>query len=277
MLNEKNNRFTISQFAAIHGTTKRTLMWYDEMGILKPAFVGENGYRYYTYMQSSALETILMLRELNVSIEEIRAFMLNRSAASMERLMQEKIIEVERSIAKLKNIQKALESRHQDMMTLLQIDLDEIRIVEKGKSCLAVVPVPDENTADEITETQIEKVIEETKRRQVHRLHDAVYGSMISVEKLYQGDFEHYDAMYLEIPNPASKKGLHIQPGGKYLRAFCKGSWDRLPNRYREILAYAKRQGLLLYDYSYETGLNESVVSDRNDYITQIEIPIKLS
>lgn len=267
--------FTISQFAAIHGTTKRTLIWYDEMGILKPAFVGKNGYRYYTYTQSSALETVLMLRELNVSIEEIKDFMENRSADRMEQLLSEKIAEVEHSIAKLKNIQRVLASRHQDMMTLLHLDLSEIRIVEKKKSYLAVVPMPKEDAANEITEIQIEKVIEETKKRQIHCLHDAVYGSMISVKNLQQGDFEHYDALYIEVPNPASKKGLHVQSAGKYLRAFCKGSWDKLPGRYNEILAYAKKQGISLCGYSYETGINESVISDFQEYITQIEIPIQ--
>ena len=47
--------FTIGQFAEIHGVTKKTLMWYDEMGLVKPAVIGENGYRYYSYHQSSTL------------------------------------------------------------------------------------------------------------------------------------------------------------------------------------------------------------------------------
>lgn len=34
--------FTIGQFAAIHGIHKKTLMWYDQVGLLSPAFVGEN-------------------------------------------------------------------------------------------------------------------------------------------------------------------------------------------------------------------------------------------
>lgn len=67
MLKEKAALFTIGQFAALHEINKKTLMWYDEIGLLKPACIKENGYRYYSYQQSAALETILMLRELNVS------------------------------------------------------------------------------------------------------------------------------------------------------------------------------------------------------------------
>ena len=53
MPNEKNKLFTIGQFAEMHEINKKTLMWYDEVGIFKPAVIKENGYRYYTFYQSS--------------------------------------------------------------------------------------------------------------------------------------------------------------------------------------------------------------------------------
>lgn len=275
MLSDKNKMFTIGQFAEIHGVTKKTLIWYDQMDLLKPAFIGENTYRYYTYSQSSALETILMLRELNVSIGEIKDFMCHRSAAGMEQLLREKIFQVENSIAKLKNIRQTLVSRHRDMQTLLHIDLSQISVVEKEESYLAAVPIGEENSPGEITESHIERLIDETKKRQSHSLHDAAYGSIISVENLNHGNFESYEAIYVEVPHPVSGRGLHLRPAGKYLRTYCKGSWDKLPDRYREILNYAKTQKLSLCGYSYETGINESVIDSFDDYITQIEIPIK--
>ena len=45
MLDQRQKLFTIGQFAAIHGVTKKTLMWYDEMGLVTPAVIGENGDR----------------------------------------------------------------------------------------------------------------------------------------------------------------------------------------------------------------------------------------
>ena len=47
-----------------------------EIGLFHPSFIHpENGYRYYSYYQSAILETILLLRELDVPIEEIQVFM----------------------------------------------------------------------------------------------------------------------------------------------------------------------------------------------------------
>lgn len=271
MVDNQPKLFTIGQFAAIHGVTKKTLMWYDEVDLVKPSIIGENGYRYYSYQQSSALETILMLRELNVSIEEIKKFMENRSAASMEKLLHEKIDELEERIAYLKSMRKTLVSRHQDMEDLMYLDLSEISIVEREKSHLAVVPIEQEVP----TIKDVERVIGIVKQHKVPRLHDAIYGSMIAVENLYQKKHGDYAALYIELPRSISKKGLHTRPGGRYLRAFCKGTWDNLPRRYGEILAYAQKEGLTLYGYSYETGINESVINTFDEYITQIEIPIK--
>ena len=86
---EKLGLFTIGQFAAIHGINKKTLMWYDETGIFKPAVIRENGYRYYTHVQSSTLEAILMLRKLDVSIGRIREFLEHRSAEGLQALLQD--------------------------------------------------------------------------------------------------------------------------------------------------------------------------------------------
>ncbi len=118
----------------------------------------------------------------------------------------------------------------------------------------------------------------ETAKYRLGRLHDASYGSMIPVGSLQDGSFDNYTKLFIEIPIQIpflpQQKGLHLQPKGKYLRAFHKGGWDRLPLRYRQILNYAGRQGLVLSGFSYEKGINETVIDRMEDYILQIEIPV---
>ena len=58
-MENKKKLLTIGQFAALHGINKKTLMWYDEIGLFHPSLIHpENGYRYYSYYQSAILETI---------------------------------------------------------------------------------------------------------------------------------------------------------------------------------------------------------------------------
>ncbi len=62
---------TVKQLAAISGVTVRTLHHYDEIGLLKPASVGANGYRYYGRRELLRLQRVLFHRELGVPLSEI--------------------------------------------------------------------------------------------------------------------------------------------------------------------------------------------------------------
>jgi MerR family transcriptional regulator, thiopeptide resistance regulator len=66
---------TVKQLAAISGVTVRTLHHYDEIGLLKPASVGANGYRYYGRPELLRLQRILFHRELGVPLSAIAALL----------------------------------------------------------------------------------------------------------------------------------------------------------------------------------------------------------
>lgn len=63
--------YTVKQLATMSGVSVRTLHWYDEKDILKPAFIAENGYRFYTEEQVLRLQQILFYKELGFSLERI--------------------------------------------------------------------------------------------------------------------------------------------------------------------------------------------------------------
>ncbi len=224
---------TIGQFAALHGINKKTLMWYDEIGLFRPAVIHpENGYRYYSYHQSSILETILLLREQNVSIDEIQSFMGHRSAASLERLLEEKIQNLDRDMAHLRAVRKTLTNHQQNMLTLLTMDLSEIRIVEKKERCLVTVDVDRDTTFDK----QVELITAETAKYQLRRLHDASYGTMTEVEKLYRGAFEEYSRLFIKIPFPIKKPGCIYSPAGSMYGPFMPTRGKMSPYSIRKSL-----------------------------------------
>ena len=67
-----NNYITAGELATLAGTTKRTILWYDQLGIIKPVEVSPEGYRYYTESQVLDYQTILLLTTLGVSLKEIK-------------------------------------------------------------------------------------------------------------------------------------------------------------------------------------------------------------
>lgn len=62
--------YTISEFCKLTGTTKRTLQYYDEIGLLKP-MRQNNGYRRYTNHDLLVLHQILTLKHLDLPISQI--------------------------------------------------------------------------------------------------------------------------------------------------------------------------------------------------------------
>ena len=64
--------FTVGEVARLSGLSIRALRHYDEVGLLKPATIGENGYRYYGADELLRLQQILFHRELGLPLDEIR-------------------------------------------------------------------------------------------------------------------------------------------------------------------------------------------------------------
>ena len=64
--------YSVKQLAQISGVSIRTLHWYDEIGLLKPAYLGVNGYRYYEEEQLLLLQQVLFFRELGFKLNDIQ-------------------------------------------------------------------------------------------------------------------------------------------------------------------------------------------------------------
>lgn len=74
------HRFTAGEMAKLSGLSKQTILFYDKKGILKPEYVDpDNGYRYYSADQLDFLDNISMLKEIGLSLDEIRTFMEQRT------------------------------------------------------------------------------------------------------------------------------------------------------------------------------------------------------
>src|SRR3954451_4128919 len=71
VLLRKAMAYTVKQVAAMSGVSVRTLHFYDESGLLKPAYYGANGYRFYEEPQLLTLQPILFYRELGFELKRI--------------------------------------------------------------------------------------------------------------------------------------------------------------------------------------------------------------
>ncbi|KAB3532832.1 MerR family transcriptional regulator [Alkaliphilus serpentinus] len=105
--------YTVQKLGKMAGVSSRTLRYYDEIEILKPARINSSGYRIYGETEVQQLQQILFFRELGVSLEAIKAIITDPEFNAIEALRQhhEKLLEKKYQIDVLiANVEKTIES-----------------------------------------------------------------------------------------------------------------------------------------------------------------------
>ncbi len=98
--------YSTGKFAKLANVTERTIRYYDKIGLLKPSFVMENGYRYYTDEDLLKLQRIISLKNLGFSLEEIYPMTLKNDKKSLEDSLELQIELVNKKIHSLENLKE---------------------------------------------------------------------------------------------------------------------------------------------------------------------------
>ncbi len=86
-------KMLIKEFAGVTGVSVRTLHYYDEIGLLKPAFIDNStGYRYYDEKSILRMQEILFYRELDFSLKSIAEILSSPVYDIRKSLAQQKIL-----------------------------------------------------------------------------------------------------------------------------------------------------------------------------------------
>lgn len=269
-MERKNYLYTSGEFARLTGVNKRTLHYYNDIGLFCPEIVGENGYHYYTCFQFAHLELILTLRKIGLSIDEIRAFTTGTSDESFSQMMDREKKLIQESIQRLLSIQSFLQQKSERLKRGLDARHGAIELCTLPERKI-VFSDPISGRYDEHDFSVAAEFALRLKK--LFNLYDS-FGSRISVESIQKGQFNQYDSFFAYCP-PSARTYDEILPAGTYLRAYCIGEWKKLSAVYQSILAYAEEHHLTLFGCACEEGLNEMAIKNRSDYVTMITIPCK--
>ncbi|WP_136607427.1 MerR family transcriptional regulator [Paenibacillus dokdonensis] len=125
-----NRHWKVGDLAKLTGLTVRTLRYYDQIGLLSPSSQTESGHRLYSESNLSRLHQILSLKELGLSLEEIKSALSDGQISPLEIVglqinqiqeqikLQQKLLEQLRHVSKL--MQGQAELTVEDFTSLLQ-------------------------------------------------------------------------------------------------------------------------------------------------------------
>lgn len=268
----KNKKFlyTTGQFAKLNGINKRTLHYYDEIGLFSPEFKEENGYRYYTCFQTVQLELIVTLRRIGLSIEEIIRYQQSPSDISFAELITQKRQLIDKSIQELLNTKAFLEQKLNKLSLSLTAKDGGIELITLPKQrVLLSSPITGAYDDDDFAVAGDFSL----RLKSIFGLYDN-FGSRISAEQISNGNYHNYNCFFAYGRDDIDVYDT-IRPAGTYLRTFCVGGWDKLETVYRAVNDFLEKKQMELVGYAYEEGLNEMSLRGRDDYITMITIGCK--
>ncbi|RHM62916.1 MULTISPECIES: helix-turn-helix domain-containing protein [Coprobacillaceae] len=105
----KNNYLSIGEMAKMNHTTISTLRLYDEMDLLKPAYVNEaTNYRYYDIKQNARLDLIQYMKELQMNLKEIKELLDKEDVNLIEAILIKKKQQLVEEIDKLEMTKDAI-------------------------------------------------------------------------------------------------------------------------------------------------------------------------
>ncbi len=266
-MKKSKNRLSTGEFAKLNGINRRTLHYYDEIGLFPPAFKEENGYRRYAEGQTVELELILTLRKVGLSIEEIKRYRREASDRSLPELREEKKRRIDRAVRELTDIKEFLERKSEKLALS--------RRAEEGAVELLSLPEQPLLLSDPIRGVYDEEdfAVAGAFSRRLKRLFGLYdnFGSRIAAERAAEGDLSAYDRFFAY---GREEDGVcdAVLPAGLYLRTFSIGDREKRKAAYEKLFTYAEASGLEPVGYSYEEGMNELSLPSSRDYVTMITV-----
>jgi len=104
--------YTVKQVATMSNVSIRALHFYDETGLLKPAYHKENGYRYYEEAQHFALQQILLYRELGFELKQIKQILNRDDFENLDALQSHREI-LQKNLARTRTLIETIRQNHQ--------------------------------------------------------------------------------------------------------------------------------------------------------------------
>lgn len=135
-------KYSTGEFAKLANVTERTIRYYDKIGLLKPSFVMENGYRRYTQSDLLKLQKILSLKHMGFSLDEIYPMVskeqnIKESFSMQIDLLDSQIKHLQVIKDSMENFVQNVDERNIDwnqIISLLQMFNIESNIIEQYKN-----------------------------------------------------------------------------------------------------------------------------------------------
>ncbi len=259
---EQRPHMPIREFSRLTGIRRENLRFYDQIGLLSPETRKENGYRYYAWHQIESALLIGDLRALDVSIEEIKQYMQERSPERMLRLFEDQEERIQKEIERLHGLQDVMRLRA-DMARQAMRQEGALLIEQKESEPIFLVPTLEAGTDEE----KIMYAYDYADAQGVNLSYPL--GIVIAQEHLAKRGAHPIHQCYFK----GGGKPNACKPAGVYAVAYGRSSYWATEEIYNRLLTFIPEQGYRISGNAYEEyPLDELSVAEGEAYGVRVEI-----
>ena len=266
--------YKIGEISKIYGIGRDSLMYYEDIGILKP-FRDKNGYRMYKLSDIWRLNLIKELRSLNFPMKKIKEYLDDRNIESTKEILNKEIILIDEKIEELlsykQNIMKRLDTINDELRNLKLYEIDLVYI-NKRKSRELNANI----TKDEEFDFLIQKLQKDYENR-FTILGNNNIGSSFCLDKIKQGIYNEFKSVFCFLEDEEEIYNI-IFNEGYYLTLTYKGEYKNNKHYINKMFKYIEEKGYKIISDPieiYKIDIHET--EDINEFITEIQIPVDIN
>lgn len=265
-----NDMLSISAFSELSDVTRKTLIYYDRIGLFKPAFVADNGYRYYHRSQLDTIGVIHIFKELGMSLENIREHLNGRTPASTLGLLrkQEEILQLQ--ILKLEQAKQMIILRAEHIEHSMNIDTSRMHVIWQPRVPLLL------SRRVHASKKQFPEELWEDFRQRLQKEHAPIgylSGVIIPKEDLLRRDGDAVSHMYSRMTTRYVEQ--EYMPEGFYFVSYARANYGDTEKIYPRIFDAIEQNQYVVIGNAYEEYLQDEVVLQHaEEYLVRVMVPI---
>ena len=266
--------YKIGEISKIYGIGRDSLMYYEDIGILKP-FRDKNGYRMYKLSDIWRLNLIKELRSLNFPMKKIKEYLDDRNIESTKEILNKEIILIDEKIEELlsykQNIMKRLDTINDELRNLKLYEIDLVYI-NKRKDLELNANI----TKDEEFDFLIQKLQKDYENR-FTILGNNNIGSSFCLDKIKKGIYNEFKSVFCFLEDEEEIYNI-IFNEGYYLTLTYKGKYKNNKHYINKMFKYIEEKGYKIISDPieiYKIDIHET--EDINEFVTEIQIPVDIN
>lgn len=231
-MQDSGKLYKVAEFARLCGLPKDTVLYYDRIGLLRPAKVGSNGYRYYTFDQLFTANLIEGLKLSHMTLDEIRDFMSAPDVDAYHAQAARSLDELEQRIRLLQQAHASITVVDKLSGEWVEYGCGEPFASEMPQAGFLVHPKPFSHFDDGVRfPRQLKELLDFAHAEDLAFV--PLVGELRFGEEAQGVQAGSYAALRVfDSPRELSSFSYHVRPQGAYLCANFFGSYDELPGFY---------------------------------------------